>query len=287
MESTLLQHLIKAQFYRWFQVYERPVNVPRIESQLELLVDEIIIDNPLSGERRGKAACAEALLLLTNSKNAHHVSDICIIVQDEAKALLTATVHYQNIRPDNERFSYAISYSVIVDINGKNLPFLSKVTIQPIEQTQEIFEDTYPTNRVKSLIHYWLALVERLESDPEPFCELLADQFQLNFPSGLLTSKQDLETWILKSSTQLRLSAHIVDFCHVEVVSENEYRAVFECSWKGITLDGKQLTAVTRHTWDILNDPDVRFSQIKSAYVEAIQPFIVVGEDVTSSFVLS
>jgi hypothetical protein len=229
---------------------------------------------------------AKQLALLTNSKNAHHVSNIHISVQDEAKALLTATVHYQNIRPDNERFSYAISYAVIVDTNGKNLPFLSKVTIQPIEQTQEIFEDTYPTNRVKSLIHYWLALVERLESDPEPFCELLADQFQLNFPSGLVTSKQDLQTWILKSSSQLRLSAHNVDYYHIEVVSENEYRAVFECSWKGRTLDSKQLTAVTRHTWDIINNPDARFAQIKSVNVEAIQPFTVVCEEILPSVAL-
>jgi hypothetical protein len=33
MENMLLQHLIKAQFYRWFQVYERPVNAPRIDNQ--------------------------------------------------------------------------------------------------------------------------------------------------------------------------------------------------------------------------------------------------------------
>lgn len=46
--------------------------------------------------------------------------------------------------------------------------------------------------------------------------------------------------------------------------------------WKGINLEGKNMTAQTHHEWVLANDKDERFARLKSMKATLVQPFRVV-----------
>ncbi|CAF1288747.1 unnamed protein product, partial [Didymodactylos carnosus] len=98
-EQTRLTHLTLIQFYRWFQVYERPYTVERINNSLDILEDNVTIESS-NGVMNGKDNYPNRLLTYRGWHNAHHIEilkDIEILPNSKIK--LEADVLYQNILP--------------------------------------------------------------------------------------------------------------------------------------------------------------------------------------------
>jgi hypothetical protein len=65
------------------------------------------------------------------------------------------------------------------------LPKFSQFEIKQLaEGTAPEFKDAYFENRLQSLMHYGLALIEDPERRLEPFHKVRADGFELEFTSG-------------------------------------------------------------------------------------------------------
>ncbi|USD66976.1 hypothetical protein [Vibrio sp. SCSIO 43136] len=267
-------HLAKAQYYRWFQLYERDLSQLRIENQLDILSDDIQVKSG-AGHRSGKQAYTQALSMYQGWQNAHHVEQI--EVMDSSDGLrLSAAIEYQGIKPNGERNAYQVEYQALLAQGEGTLPRFSSIELAPTGKRDVKFVDAYPENRARSLTHYWLGLIEKLDGNIEPFKEILADEFEINFPSQTITSLGQFEQWSQGIPSQIALSTHYIDAFDVSVIGPDQYQIVMEFDWYGVTKDDQKLRYRTKHTWQIVDDINQRFARITKIDVEALEPLRVV-----------
>lgn len=277
MEKTTNHHLVLAQYHRWFQLYERPVTPQRLQLQTEILTDDIHIKS-VSGEVTGKKNYTQYVNNLPQAKNAHYVKEAMIKKQEDGTLTLETLVHYQNIQPDGKQQSFSLKYNNQLQKSGALLPVFSTISITPDGNLEDSFTDAYPENRAKSLMHYWLSLIEQVDGNSTPFKELLADNFTLNFSSGQLTTLAQFDKWIKGAPAQLKQSSHYAKNFSIKVLNENAYEMSVEFDWYGITKDDKKMTARTQHRWVIEDNVNERFAKVKQMDVQQLKPFTVVEE---------
>ncbi|WML44374.1 hypothetical protein [Neobacillus sp. PS3-40] len=64
-------------------------------------------------------------------QNAHHVEKTSINQLNDVELSLEADILYQNIRPENSRYSYKIHYSTILKLRDNELPLFTNVHLEP------------------------------------------------------------------------------------------------------------------------------------------------------------
>ncbi len=263
-----------AQFYRWYQLYER--NEGGIANALDILDEDIYVKSGL-GEANGHADYETRVKSLpTTWQNSHQVKSVDVKIDAEGALSLSAQITYQNLGmlDDNAvrqaELSYAITYAPSDDL----LPKLATVEITPVaESGPDAFVDAYPENRVKSLVHYWLAIIEDPARDPEPFKEILAQDPSINFSSGKIQDYDGLAKWLAETGSQVAASTHVIDSLSVTQGADNTWQAEMVFDWAGLLPDGTELIAKTRHNWVIENDVTERFARVKQVDVEVLEPF--------------
>jgi hypothetical protein len=271
MNKSKNAHLAKAQLYRWYQLYEREMNEKRIENQMQILADDVVIKSA-AGEMRGKENYPARLSVYEGWQNAHHVQTVEVAETKNGLLNMEADIRYQNIQPDGQKKTYTIHYSTLLTKSSEILPLFSSIEIKPTGETKDEFEDAYPVNRIKSLMHYWLALMENLDGDFLPFKELLTDNFLLNFSTASeINSIEKLHARLNGTPKSLLQSSHCPEKFSVKKIMENEYEMTVEFDWKGVGKDGNKMTARTRHVWYIIDNLNDRFAKIKRADVTQIE----------------
>jgi hypothetical protein len=276
-QKTLHAHLAKVQLYRWYQLYEREITEDRIANQLEILADDVIIKSA-AGKMKGKENYPPRLAVYKGWQNAHHVKNIVVTDTGNDSINLEADIHYQNIQADGQRKSYSIHYTTQLKKSAEILPVFSFLHLQPTGELAEVFEDEYPTNRAKSLMHYWLANMEQLDGNAALFKEILTDDFVLNFSTGSqINSIEKLTTWLNGTPKQLSQSSYYPENFSIEKILENEYEMTVEFNWYGIAKDGKKMTAKTKHTWHITDNINDRFAKIKRADITETEPLKIIN----------
>ncbi len=276
-EKTIHAHLAKVQLYRWYQLYEREMNEKRIANQLAILADDVVIKSA-AGEMRGKENYPPRLAVYKGWQNAHHVNNIKVMDIDKNTIGLEADIHYQNIQADGQRNSYSLHYTTQLIKTNDLLPVFSFLNLQHTGETKEDFTEAYPTNRAKSLMHYWLANMEQLDGNVKPFEELLADDFILYFStSSPINTIAKLETWLNGTPKQLKQSNHHPENFVVKELGANEYEMTVEFNWYGIANDDKKITSRTKHVWHIIDHPDDRFAKIKRVDVTQIEALKIIA----------
>lgn len=267
-------HAAKAQFHRWYQVYERSSG--GIENALDILTDDVNVKSGL-GEANGHEDYATRVQGLPDTwKNAHFPSEIDVTVNDDGTMALVADVTYLNegLLPDGAVRTADLTYTVNLAPSEGVLPKLSTVLIeQNSDGTAETFEDAYALNRSLSLVHYWLALIEDPSRNPDPVSEILADEFSLNFSSGAITDFDGFKAWLAGPGSQVAASTHKIENFSAMASGDGLFDISMEFDWNGLLPDGTELVARTRHTWTATNDVTERFARIKSVDVEVLEPF--------------
>ncbi|QFT34616.1 hypothetical protein FIV00_29240 [Labrenzia sp. THAF82] len=267
-------HAAMAQYYRWYQYYERPDG--GVANALDILSKDVTITSGL-GTANGQEEYKERVAKLPATwKNAHHVQSAEITHGEDGNLTLAAQIIYQNqgMLPDGAVRQADLSYTVEMVPGEDVLPLLSNVLIeQDSDTTVKSFQDAYAENRLRSLVHYWLALIEDPSRNPEPVQEILADDFSLNFSSGSITDFDGFKAWLAGPASQVAASTHVISNFAVEDLGAEDYAITMDFDWAGITPDGVELVAKTRHTWRATNDVEERFARIKSVDVEVLEPF--------------
>ena len=270
-------HLALAQYHRWYQVYEVPFTEARINNQADILDEDVEIAS-MAGTTKGKEGLGDRLRLFEGWKNAHHVQNTETKLIGEDELSLEADILYQNIRPDDSRYSYTIHYSTILKLRENDLPVFTKVNLVGTGNIDEPkFETAYPENRAKSFMHYWLYLMETAGVNSAKFKELLAQEFELNLTStDKITTLEAFEKWTASIPTRVKDSAHYVKDFSVKDNEDGTLSVSVNFEWEGISADDKPMIAETHHEWLLENNLDERFARMKNMKVTAIKPFTVV-----------
>ncbi len=268
------EHAAMAQFHRWFQVYERPGG--GIENAVDILSDDVTVTSGLGTANGHDDYAARVSQLPETWLNSHRVGDVEFTHGTEGEMTLNAAVNYQNegMLPDGQMRAAGLSYAVTFQPGTAVLPKLSEVKItQNSEAIGGTYSDAYAENRMLSLVHYWLALIEDPARDPAPVQEILADEFSLNFSSGAITDFAGFKAWLAGPGSQVAASTHVISNFSATDLGDETYGLSVDFDWFGITPDGTELVAKTRHAWTAQNDVTARFAQIKTMDVEVLEPF--------------
>ena len=274
VRSGYLEHAALAQFHRWFQLYENR-EVP-IENQLDILTEDVKLSSGL-GEAKGHEAYKERVSKLPESwANAHFVKASTVEKSEAGGLLLEAEVRYlnQGMLPDGVIRAADLSYTAQLTIQDTGLPLFSSIKIEQNSNSEEkVFTDAYPENRLKSLVHQWLHLIENPQRDVEPFKEVLAEDFSLNFSQGPIPDFEAFTKWYEGPASSVAASTHSMSDFSFTSTGENSYGLQVTFDWQGILPDGSELAAKTRHSWNVIDDPKERFARIKDVQVEVLERF--------------
>ena len=268
------KHAAMAQFHRWYQVYERPDG--GLNNALDILARDVSVKSGL-GEAVGLGQYAARVMQLPDTwRNAHSLKDADIAVAGDGTMRLTADITYLNegMNPDGTVREADLSYTMTLVPTDTVLPRFRTIEIaQNSDGEAGAFVDAYAENRMRSLVHYWLALIEDPARDPEPVREILAEDFSLNFTSGALTDFEGFRAWLAGPGSQVSASTHGIGNFSARETGNGTYALTVDFDWAGVTPDGTNLVAKTRHNWTATNDPTERFARIRTMDVEVLEPF--------------
>ncbi|MFB7121829.1 hypothetical protein [Bacillus tropicus] len=270
-------HLALTQYYRWYQVYEVPLTKARIDNQLDILAEEVEISSQ-AGTTKGKVGIEDRLRMFEGWQNAHHVENTSIKQLNDEELSLEADILYQNIRPDDSRYSYRIHYSTILKLRENDLPLFTKVHLEPIGTVENPqFTSAYTDNRAKSFMHYWLYLMETASVNGDKFKELLAEQFELNFSTGSkIDTLEGFNAWLVTAADRVKHSGHYPKNLSVTENTDHTINVSVDFEWEGISVDNKPMVAETHHEWVLENNLDERFARMKMMKVTQTKPFQIV-----------
>ncbi len=268
------EHAALAQYYRWYQFYERAEG--GVSNAIDILAEDVVVTSGLGTARGHDEYAARVSQLPDTWNNAHHVQSVAIEHGDEGAMTLNAQITYQNrgMLPDGAVRQADLRYTVEMVPGETVLPLLSNVLIEQDAETEaEDFKDAYATNRMRSLVHYWLALIEDPSRNAGPVREILADDFSLNFSSGAITDFDGVAAWLAGPGSQVVASTHLISNFQAEETASNTYSVTMDFDWSGILPNETVLVAKTQHSWVVTNDPTERFARIQSVDVEVLEAF--------------
>jgi hypothetical protein len=270
-------HLALTQYHRWYQVYEAPFTKARINNQLDILADDIEISSQ-ARTSRGKDSLTDRLKMYEGWQNAHHVQTTRVELLDKGLLKLEADILYQNIRPDNSRYSYTIHYSTTLQLRENNLPVFKTVNIKGTGNIEPpLFQSAYADNRAKSFMHYWLYLMETVETNAYKFKELLAENFELNLSTApKITTLENFYEWAATISKRVKVSGHYPKNTYIKEKEDKTISVSVDFEWEGISIEDKPMIAETHHEWILENNWDERFVRMKKMSVTQTKPFQIV-----------
>ena len=268
MKNTLDQHIAKSQFYRWLNFYEEELSEIRIKYHMQMIAKNIVVKSA-TGTNVGKEEYLSSIN--KNRKTTYKVRRIKIGSINSNEISLEADVDYMGIKPNGENEFFQIQYFIKLKKGKRLLPLITEIEIDSTELLQKSIEIAYSTNRIKSLLYYWFALMESLEGKINPFNDLLAEHFILNYgTSSRITTLGQLENWIIDMKELLSWSNHHPEILGIKRISKNEFQLSMELKWEGLSKNGRQLKARTKNTWFIMDNSSYKFPKILRMNVEQI-----------------
>ena len=129
-----------------------------------------------------------------------------------------------------------------------------------------------------SVNHRWHTLVEDPKRTPEPFREIIGDDFTMEYGHGAVRSYDELSDWVYGSASSINASRHDLESFTWTPIGHADYQAVFVLDWCGLSRDDKIMVAKTRHTWRIKDDLTRVFPSIEHMDVHFLEPFKIIED---------
>lgn len=262
-----------AQLFRWFQAYDsREVS---LSGQLDLLSDDVAFESN-SGTGQGRSSyMAQANAVPKTWDHAHFVREVSVVFASDDNIRLEANVIYLNrgaLEQDAVHGANIDFHSTMVG-STQALPDIKQIEIdEKSSGRSEAFRSSYVENRLKSLLHHWLYLVENPNRSAEQFDQILSEEFKLNFPKSRITSDEGLREWLAGPASAVKAMHYRVRDFSFEVLGTNEYGMAAEIDWYGLMENGDQLTGRVLQEFAVIDDPGNAFATITSIREQELVP---------------
>ncbi|MDO3380910.1 hypothetical protein [Gilvimarinus algae] len=246
----------RAQFYKWFLLFERPNLVKEDEYIRSITSEDVVLD--IYGNRsRGREGVHALLNHVRNWNNSHHIKKIDTIKTTGELNLLSADVLYQNVFPSGARNNILIRYKVGFEYSDPHTPVFNTIQLSEIKKQEGGgYVDAYNTNVAYSIVYAWLAMLSGETPVKQFSSEYMEDKFRC---SSLSSATED---------DSLCLSAYHFNPKMYEIesvtITENVgkaigFRVVFQPNDKN-----KKLTSLaTDWSLTVLDEGDYKVSSIK------------------------
>ena len=277
IKSSYLMHAAKVQLYRWYSFYENPLIT--LSNQLDLLSDDFQVtagEQEIKGKKAYKTYIEDLTLPRTD---AHRVNNVDLDVQTMRMAVNIDYIH-NNLAANAELQAVPIDYQIDFSRSNKLLPNFKSLSLTiGVPKTEPSFSPSYANQRLQSLVHYWMALIEDPQRTSTPFYEILTKDFSLDFGSSMISSQADFDQWVAGPASSVTYSCHAVkQFSYQYNAASKLYDISMQLDWTGILPDQNRMIGQTHHLWQVKDNPKERFPKIVSINVETLKPFSLITE---------
>lgn len=272
------ENKVLSQYYRWYQTFEREQNDKRIANHLDILSNDVLIKTS-SRTMNGKEGMKGFLDYVKEWKNAHHIENTSVTQNDDGTLSLEADILYQNILPDSTKNNYKLHYSTTLNNVNNQLPIFTKLELLPTSTVENVpYKDAYIENRSKSLIYYWISLMDDIKGNESKFDQLLTSSYKLQFPTSLITNDEELQRSLKEIDSRMITSLHTPKNIKSTINTDGTISVSLDFEWKGITNEEEKLIAEIHHEWILENNLDEPYARIKEIKINQTKPFLTVGE---------
>jgi len=148
------------------------------------------------------------------------------------------------------------------------LPGLVEMEVVPVGNVQTgNFDDPHATNRVMSLIHHFTSLVENPARDPDPFRELLVDDFALHYVDPPVAGWAMLDDWVTGRLASVVASQHLIHDVSFRA-GRSGYVATIAMESEALFPDSSGIISKNRQTWRIVDDPAENYARIREVRID-------------------
>jgi hypothetical protein len=202
----------------------------------------------------------------TSGASAHFLRASAVHLQSDGAVAIDGEIECLNVSGYVMR-SKAHCHAVMRPTDGV-LPKIADVRIaEGMRQQADSFESAQAENRIRSLIHYFMALVENPGRDPHPFRELLAAGFSLNLAEPPIASFDALAAWVAGPLSSVVASTHVISDLALDNLGDREYSATIGMRSEALFPDGSGIASRTTQTWTIADDAQERFARIRQVTI--------------------
>jgi hypothetical protein len=261
--NSYRKHAAFAQLHRWYQYYELPTS--SLANQLDILDVNIRLKSGIGEGTGHEAYKARVAAIPKDWKNAHFVKDVNIDVHADGSIDMTAQVTYLNvgIKPSGAVRTAELTYEAKLNPTDTLLPRFTAIAITQLSDGETAaFSEAYNQNRLKSLLHYLLALIENPARDAAPFAEILADDFSLDFGDGRITSLDELRVWLASSESLAKKNSHEIVSFSVHEMSSGRYEAKADLKVFGVAPKCQASVTDMRYRFQVSDNPAERFAKL-------------------------
>ncbi len=269
LRESYIKHATLAQLHRWWQYHENAES--GISNHLDLLSEDAIVRSANS-EVIGLDAYREmALKKQSSCRTAHFLKSHTIDISIDGSIHLTADIIQFNIGtlPENGVSKSTVHFEATLQQTDTVLPLFTNILISQTGSGQvEIFQNAYLENRIRSLVHQFTALVEDPSRNPEPFREVLADEFSLNYLETPMTDFEMVKTWVASALSSVVASNHQIHDVSFEVADTGDYLVTIKMDSRALFPDGSGVTSKNTQTWTLADSISDRFARIKKITID-------------------
>ncbi|MGW2207193.1 hypothetical protein [Streptomyces sp. NPDC001774] len=267
-------HSAKAQFHRWFQLYERPRTPDLAERQLQLLADHFEIVTVAGDPVRTREGYRERIMAHgPEDRYGHRVKRVTVEEFGFYFLRMRAEVHSQHLGPSGMVTGTHMVCDGELTGSVDFEPLFTRLKFTPIGITRdEELIDTYPENRARALVHRWLSLNEEPSLGAYAYDELIAPdgEFTLMFGTAPLTDRCSVAAWLQSLAQRLATGRHVVEAFRMTEVRDGKYTIGMDIDCRG-SAESDPMAGRVRHEWTLLDTAE-RYCRILTAQATPIVP---------------
>lgn len=246
LRQSPARHAALAQLHRWCQWR-----------------DEALQGRPAPSDLFARSACAGTTI---HPEGPLHLGPLRISGPESGVISIEATLEqFGTARRPGERLPRSISTcSATLKQADCTLPKILSVRLTRGESDWvDPISPVDPAHRVRSLVHYFTALVEDPRRDPKPFAELLADPFRLEYLEAPIDTLETLASWVAGPLSSVLASSHTISDLRVRTTGLHEYTASMTMESEALFPDGSGLYSRNTQRWIVIEDAHERFPRVR------------------------
>ena len=266
LRESYRKHATLAQLNRMWQYQERTGS--GVGNLLDMMTPDVVVQSPHLSVR-GHGEMRAALGDIPIDWQAGHVLKDWRIAVDEGTTAFDARIEYLTAAPGGAATSAEATYAArFVSVEGF-LPKLARIDVTQGEARDgAVFKDMFAEHRARSVVHYFLALVENPARDADPFFELLAQDFALHYTANPITDEAAMRDWIAGPLSSVIASEHDLHSVTCSETGAGVY--VAEVTMKSQAMFPDKSGAISRNTqhWTMTDTITDRFPRITEILID-------------------
>lgn len=269
LRESYIKHATLAQLHRWFQYFENAEC--GLANHVDTLSDGVTVRTMDMSTTSLKEYVESIASPSAHIRKAHVLKDHTIDISLDGSIRLKAEVDIltSSQSPDDDAQNWPIELEAILSPTETVLPKFTEIHITRSGPERRLkYQDTYREHRVRSMVHHFTAIVEDPSRNPEPFREVLSDEFSINYTETPMVDFESVKAWVAGALSSVVASNHQIHDVAYDVIARGDYLVTIRMESRALFPDGSGITSKNSQTWTLTDTPTDRFPKIRKITID-------------------